>query len=75
MSGSDLTPDLRHTRSNINLSERAAAHEAETRKHNINDPKCLELGLVYTAYPTELSLYVHLYICRSICIYRAPCAN
>ena len=28
------------------LSEGAAAEEAETRKHTINDPKCLELGWV-----------------------------
>ena len=31
------------------LSEGAAAEEAETRKHNINDPKCLEL----TAWASE----------------------
>ena len=46
------------------LSEGAAAEE--TRKHKIIDPKCLELGWVYTAYP-KLSLYtvrtfVHLQI-------------
>ena len=32
-------------------SEGAAAEEAETRKHKINDPKCLKLGWVYAAYP------------------------
>ena len=31
------------------LSEGAAAVEAETRKHKINVPKCLELGWVHTA--------------------------
>ncbi|KAL5481486.1 hypothetical protein EMCRGX_G021655 [Ephydatia muelleri] len=36
------------------LYERAAAEKAETRKHKINDPKCLELGWVYTAYPNYL---------------------
>eukprot|EP00731_Ephydatia_muelleri_P036352 Em0240g5a len=35
------------------LSEGAVAEEAETRKHKINDPKCLELGWVYTAYPKQ----------------------
>ena len=40
------------------LSEGAAAEEAETRNHKINDPKCLELGGVYSV--PKLSLYVHL---------------
>ncbi|KAL5516779.1 hypothetical protein EMCRGX_G002192 [Ephydatia muelleri] len=36
------------------LSEGAAAEEAETRKHTINDPKCLELGwpLIDSCLPT-----------------------
>ena len=37
----------------------AAAEEVEIRKHKMNDPKCLELGLVYTAYPNYLYNYVH----------------
>ena len=41
------------------LSEGATAKEAETRKHKINDLKCLELGWVYTAYPN----YLYMYIC------------
>ena len=41
------------------LSEEAVAEEAETRKHKINDPKCLELVWVYTAY----SHYLYMYIC------------
>eukprot|EP00731_Ephydatia_muelleri_P010188 Em0005g774a len=41
------------------LSEGAAAKEAETRK--INDPKCLELGWVYSI--PKLSLYT---VCRHI---------
>ena len=43
------------------LSEGAAAEEAETRKHKINDPKCLELGWMYIAYPN----YLYMYICTS----------
>ena len=56
------------------LSKGSAAEKAETRKHKINDPKCLELGWVYTAYPN----YLYMYICtfaKCICIYRAPCTN
>ena len=44
------------------LSEGAAAKEAETRKHKINDPKCLEL---YTAYPN----YLYMYICTFANVY------
>ena len=40
------------------LSEEAAAEEAETRNHKINDPKCLELDWVYTAYPDYLYMYI-----------------
>ena len=49
------------------LSEVAAAEEAETRRHKINDSKCLELGWVYTAYPN----YLYMYICTfaNVCVY------
>ena len=49
------------------LCEGAAAEEAETRKHKINDPECLELGWVYTAYPN----YLYMYICTfaNVCVY------
>ena len=43
------------------LSEGAAAEEAETRKPEINDSKCLELGWVYTAYPNYLYMYICVY--------------
>ena len=47
------------------LSEGAAAEEAETRKHKINDPKCLELGWVYAAYPH----YLYMRICTFANVY------
>ena len=46
------------------LFEGAAAEETETRKHIINDPKYLELGWVYTAYPNYLYMYI-----------QRPCTN
>ena len=42
------------------LSEGAAAKEAETRKHKINDPKCLELITVYIC--TFVHLQMDMYI-------------
>ena len=48
-----------------NLSEGGAADEAETQKHKINDPECLELGWVYTAYPN----YLYMYICTFANVY------
>ena len=48
MAASPLIPSILTAAS---LSEGAAAEEAETRKHKIYDPKCLELGWVHTTYP------------------------
>ena len=42
------------------ITAASLSEEAETRKHKINDPKCLELGWVDTAYPNTVCTFAHL---------------